>query len=54
LELTGRLGLVPLRWALACLLVDLADTEGRAEELRSLRDDCAGRVEHWGGIWRRP
>jgi hypothetical protein len=54
LELTGRLGLVPLRWALACLLVDLADTEDRAEELRNLRDDCAGRVEHWGGTWRRP
>ncbi len=54
LELTGRLGLVPLRWALACLLVDLADTEDRAAELRNLRDDCAGRVEHWGGTWRRP
>ncbi len=54
LELTGRLGLVPLRWALACLLVDLADTEARAADLRNLRDDCAGRVEHWGGAWRRP
>jgi hypothetical protein len=53
LELTGRLGLVPLSWALACLLVDLAVTEDRAADLRKLRDDCAGRVEHWGGIWRR-
>ena len=53
LELTGRLRLVPLRWALACLLVDLADTQDRAEELRSLRDDCARRIEHWGGTWRR-
>jgi hypothetical protein len=54
LELTGRLGLVPLRWALACLLVDLADTEATAEEFRNLRDECAGRIGHWGGTWRRP
>jgi hypothetical protein len=54
LELTGRLGLIPLRWALASLLVDLAGTEDRAADLRKLRDDCAGRVEHWGGTWRRP
>jgi hypothetical protein len=53
LELTGSLGLVPLRWALACLLIDLADTDGRAVELRGIRDDCACRVEHWGGTWRR-
>jgi hypothetical protein len=52
LELTGHLGLVPLRWALACLLVDLTDTEDRAAELRNLRDDCAERVEHRGGTWR--
>jgi hypothetical protein len=54
LELTGRLGLVPLRWALACLLVDLAVTKDRAADLRNLRDDCARRVEHWGGTWRLP
>ncbi len=54
LELTGGLGLIPLRWALACLLVDLADTPGRIVELRHIRDDCARRVEHWGGTWRRP
>ena len=54
LELTDQLGLVPLRWALACLLADLADTEDRAAELRILRDECAGRIEHWGGSWRRP
>jgi len=54
LELTGELGLVPLRWALACLLVDLSDDEGRSAELRGIRDDCARRVEHWGGTWRQP
>jgi hypothetical protein len=54
LQLTGRLGLMPLRWALACLLADIADTGDRAAQLRMLRDDCAGRIEHWGGSWRRP
>lgn len=53
-ELTGELGLVPLRWALACLLVDLSVGEDRLAELRGVRDDCARRVEHWGGSWRRP
>jgi hypothetical protein len=53
LELTGGLGLIPLRWALACLLVDLADAEGRIADLREIRDECARRVEHWGGTWRR-
>ena len=53
LELTGGLGLIPLRWALACLLVDLADAEGRIADLRDIRDECARRVEHWGGTWRR-
>ncbi len=53
LGLTGGLGLVPLRWALACLLVDLAEGEHRIAELRDIRDVCARRVEHWGGAWRR-
>jgi hypothetical protein len=53
-DLTGRLELIPLRWALACLLADIADTEDRAAQVRTLRDDCADRIEHWGGNWRRP
>ncbi len=54
LEVTGQLGLVPLRWAVACLLVDLGtETPARIAELRDLRDDCARRVEHWGGAWRK-
>jgi hypothetical protein len=54
LELTGRLGLVPLCWAVACLLVDLADTgsPGRPiAELSDIRDECARQVQHWGGAW---
>jgi hypothetical protein len=42
-----------LRWALACLLIDLADADGRIAELRDIRDECASRVERWGGTWRR-
>jgi len=53
LELTGRLELIPLRWALACLLADIADTKKRAGQLCMLRDDCADRIEHWGGTWRQ-
>ena len=54
LELTGRLGLVPLRWAVACLLVDLADSgspTGPIGELRVIRDECARQVRHRGGTW---
>ncbi|MGO9655172.1 hypothetical protein [Mycobacterium sp.] len=56
LELTGRLGLVPLRWAVACLLVDLVDTGSLTRpitELCDIRDECARQVEHWGGAWAR-
>ena len=54
LELTGRLGLVPLRWAVACLLVDLVDTGSLTRpitELCDIRDECARQVQHWGGAW---
>jgi hypothetical protein len=54
LELTGRFGLHPLRWAVACLLVDLVGPGDRAAEMRGIRDDCARRIEHRGGGWRRP
>jgi hypothetical protein len=51
LELTGRLGLVPLRWAVACLLVDIGSPAHPAAELRSIRGECARQVQHWGGAW---
>jgi hypothetical protein len=54
LELTGRLGLVPLRWAVACLLVDLVDSGSPTRpvaELCGIRDECARHVQHWGGAW---
>jgi hypothetical protein len=52
LVLTGRYGLVPLRWAVACLLVDLADAKRPIAELRDIRDENAERVRRWGGTWR--
>lgn len=55
LETTGPLGLRPLRWALACLLIDTGSVTVEAQGLRELveiRDICAGEVQRAGGIWR--
>ena len=54
LQVTGQLGLVPLRWAVACLLVDLVDSGSPTRpiaELQDIRDECAGQVRRWGGAW---
>jgi hypothetical protein len=51
LELTGSLGLVPLRWALACLLVDVGSPTHTIRELCGIRDVCAEQVRHRGGTW---
>ena len=55
LEATGRYGLTPLRWALACLLIDLASVTvsvQRLRELTDIRDICADQVRLAGGAWR--
>ena len=52
LEETGRLGLLPLRWALACLLIDIGSVTFSPRELLEIRDICAGQVRHAGGTWR--
>lgn len=52
LEATERLGLIPLRWASACLLIDLGSVTFSAPQLREIRDVCAGRVRLAGGTWR--
>ena len=49
---TGRLGLIPLRWALACLLIDIGSVTFGAQEMREIRDICAGQVRRAGGTWR--
>jgi hypothetical protein len=54
LEATGRFGLTPLRWALACLLIDIASVTVSVQQLRELtevRDICAGQVRRAGGTW---
>ena len=51
LDATRRLGLVPLCWALACLLVDIGSATRTTQELQDLRDVCAEQVRHAGGIW---
>jgi hypothetical protein len=54
LEATGEFGLTPLRWALACLLIDIASvtvSEQQLRELTEIRDICAGQVRRAGGIW---
>ncbi|WP_158018947.1 hypothetical protein [Mycobacterium basiliense] len=52
LDATGRLGLIPLRWALACLLIDTESVTFTARELREIRDICADQVWRAGGTWR--
>lgn len=52
LDAAGALGLVPLRWALACLLIDLGSVTHSTRQLREIRDVCAGHVRRAGGTWR--
>jgi hypothetical protein len=52
LQTTGRLGLLPLRWALACLLIDIGSVTFAPHQLHEIRDVCAGQVRHAGGTWR--
>jgi len=52
LDDTGRLGLIPLRWALACLLIDIGSVTFKAQEMHEIRDICAGQVRRAGGTWR--
>ena len=54
LNVTGQFGLIPLRWALACLLIDIASVtvlEHQLRELTEIRDICAGQVRQSGGTW---
>jgi hypothetical protein len=52
LQATGGLGLIPLRWALACLLIDIESDSFSAQKLHEIRDICAGQVRRAGGAWR--
>ncbi|OBI97390.1 hypothetical protein A5660_06265 [Mycobacterium alsense] len=52
LDVTGRLQLIPLRWALACLLIDIESATFSTQKLHEIRDICAGQVRRAGGAWR--
>ncbi|OBI73649.1 hypothetical protein [Mycobacterium sp. E740] len=51
LDDTNRLGMVPLQWALACLLADIGSAEHSARDMVALRDRCADTVRRRGGEW---
>jgi hypothetical protein len=48
LDAAGGLGIVPLRWALACLLADIGGARHSADVLR-IRNECAATVRRRGG-----
>lgn len=47
-----RFGLVPLQWAVACLLADIGSDAHPREQIRAVRDASAEAVTRWGGVWR--
>ena len=50
---TQTYGLVPLRWALACLLADIDSATLTSQQVSAIRDDCAGVITRRGGRWSR-
>ena len=44
-----RLGIIPLRWALACLLADIGSAAHTAAEVLRIRNECAATVRRRGG-----
>ncbi|MGY4653390.1 hypothetical protein [Mycobacterium sp. URHB0021] len=51
LQAAARLGIVPLRWALACLLNDIGSALSPGEVV-TIRDESADIVRRRGGVWR--
>ena len=51
LEVTERRGLVPLSWALACLLADIGSAARSPLQIAAVRDGSADVVRHRGGTW---
>ncbi|MBI5340492.1 MAG: hypothetical protein HZB45_22650 [Mycolicibacterium rufum] len=49
---TGEHGLVPLRWAVASLLVGIGSAEYSPAQVKDIRDVCAETVIRRGGVWR--
>jgi hypothetical protein len=44
-----RLGIIPLRWALACLLADIGSATHTAADVLRIRNECAATVRRRGG-----
>ena len=49
LQAAERLGIIPLRWALACLLADIGSARHSAAEVLTIRNECAATVRRRGG-----
>ncbi|MFG1930327.1 hypothetical protein ACGFK1_06675 [Mycobacterium sp. NPDC048908] len=49
LQVAGGLGIVPLRWALACLLADIGSGRHAAADVLGIRNECAATVRRRGG-----
>ncbi|WP_101948467.1 hypothetical protein [Mycobacterium sp. 3519A] len=45
----GRLGIIPLRWALACLLADIGSGRHDTADVLRIRNECAATVRRRGG-----
>jgi hypothetical protein len=50
LKTTDQLGLIPLSWALACLLEGIGSGNLSADQVVETRDDCADAVRRRGGV----
>jgi hypothetical protein len=48
---TAHHGMIPLRWALASLLVGIGSTTHPEAEVITIRDVCADTVRSRGGVW---
>ena len=51
LDEADRFGMIPLRWALACLLTDIGSTRCSPTDIAKVRDSCVVTVRQRGGAW---
>ena len=51
LDTTQSLGIVPLSWALACLMAEIGSGTRSADQIVEVRDDCADTVRRRGGVF---
>jgi hypothetical protein len=51
LQACERHGMIPLQWALACVLADIGSATHSAQEVAAIRDESADTVRSRGGVW---